>query len=127
MGDLMKNDRDACLIPGYLKRRVLALFGIVMFSMAIANVQASTDNSEEAANTLFILDASGSMWGQIDGKPKITIAKEVMGKLVPELPRNARIGLIAYGHRRKSDCNDGRDHQRQDNRIFICHLKNNNN
>jgi len=58
------------------------------------------------ANTLFILDASGSMWGQIKGKPKITIAKEVMAKLVPELPDNARIGLIAYGHRRKGDCND---------------------
>ncbi len=58
------------------------------------------------ANTLFILDASGSMWGQINGKPKITIAKEVMAKLVPELPDNSRIGLIAYGHRRKGDCND---------------------
>jgi Ca-activated chloride channel homolog len=106
MGDSMKNDRDGCMIPGYLKRRVLAFIGIVMFSMTIANVQASTDNSEEAVNTLFILDASGSMWGQIDGKPKITIAKEVMGKLIPELPRDERIGLIAYGHRRKSDCND---------------------
>ncbi len=60
----------------------------------------------ESANTLFILDASGSMWGQIIGKPKITIAKEVMAKLVPELSDNARIGLIAYGHRRKGDCND---------------------
>ena len=62
--------------------------------------------NKESANTLFILDASGSMWGQIKGKPKITIAKEVMAKLVPELPDNARIGLIAYGHRRKGDCSD---------------------
>jgi len=60
----------------------------------------------QGSNTLFILDASGSMWGQIKGKPKISIAKEVMSKLVPDLPDNSRIGLIAYGHRRKGDCND---------------------
>jgi Ca-activated chloride channel family protein len=64
------------------------------------------ESAGQSSNTLFILDASGSMWGQIKGKPKITIAKEVMAKLVPELPDNARIGLIAYGHRRKGDCND---------------------
>jgi len=65
-----------------------------------------TKNTGQSVNTLFILDASGSMWGQINGKPKIAIAKEVMAKLVPELPDNSRIGLIAYGHRRKGDCND---------------------
>lgn len=60
----------------------------------------------QSSNMLFILDASGSMWGQIKGKAKIIIAKEVMAKLVPELPANKRIGLIAYGHRRKGDCKD---------------------
>jgi len=64
------------------------------------------ESAGQSSNTLFILDASGSMWGQIKGKPKITIAKEVMAKLVPELPGSSRIGLIAYGHRRKGDCND---------------------
>ncbi|MEJ2590808.1 MAG: VWA domain-containing protein [Candidatus Thiodiazotropha sp.] len=62
--------------------------------------------SSDSATTLFILDASGSMWGRINGQPKIAIAKDVMGKLVPELPDTTRIGLIAYGHRRKSDCED---------------------
>jgi Ca-activated chloride channel homolog len=62
--------------------------------------------SVQTDNTLFILDASGSMWGQIGGKPKITIAKEVMNKLVTEIPANNQIGLIVYGHRRKSDCTD---------------------
>ncbi len=72
------------------------------------DVQQSSQTNKEITptNTLFILDASGSMWGQIKGQPKITIAKEVMAKLVPELPENSRIGLLAYGHRRKGDCND---------------------
>jgi len=63
-------------------------------------------NAGQGGSTLFIIDASGSMWGQIDGKPKITIAKDVLGKLVAEIPEGNRIGLIAYGHRRKGDCND---------------------
>lgn len=67
---------------------------------------APSQNIGESANTLFILDASGSMWGQINGQAKISIAKEVMAKLVPELADSHRIALIAYGHRRKGDCND---------------------
>ena len=91
---------------------VFASIGMIMLAASV--VQAGSlldemqvpDTSGQNANTLFILDASGSMWGQINGKPKITIAKEVMSKLVPELPANNRTGLIAYGHRRKADCSD---------------------
>ncbi len=57
-------------------------------------------------NIIFILDASGSMWGQINGKPKIQIAKQVMNTLVDQLDGNMRVGLMAYGHRRKGDCSD---------------------
>jgi Ca-activated chloride channel family protein len=59
-----------------------------------------------APNILFILDASGSMWGEVEGRDKIAIAKEVMTELIRELPDRARVGLMAYGHRRKGDCSD---------------------
>ncbi len=55
---------------------------------------------------IFILDASGSMWGRINGKPKIVIAKAVMDDLVDHLPSDVQVGLMAYGHRRKGDCKD---------------------
>ena len=55
---------------------------------------------------LLVLDASGSMWGQVDGVNKIVIAREVLGDLVDELPDAAEIGVIAYGHRREGDCDD---------------------
>lgn len=55
---------------------------------------------------MFILDASGSMWGQVAGQAKITIAKQVLAKAVPALPPEVRVGLTAYGHRRKGDCSD---------------------
>lgn len=55
---------------------------------------------------LFIYDASGSMWGQLDGKTKKEIASEVLSTTVNNLPDNQNIGLMAYGHRKKGDCND---------------------
>ncbi len=58
-----------------------------------------------AQQTLLILDASGSMWGQIEGKTKIEIAKEVVKKTVKNF-ESTELGLMAYGHRRKGDCSD---------------------
>jgi len=58
------------------------------------------------ANMVFILDASGSMWGQVDGKAKMDIAKEVMADLIGNLPDGMNVGLVAYGHRKKGDCKD---------------------
>ncbi len=55
--------------------------------------------------TLLILDASGSMWGQIEGKTKIAIAKEVIKKTVKNF-ESTELGLMAYGHRKKGDCKD---------------------
>ena len=60
----------------------------------------------DAARIVLVLDASGSMWGQIDGKAKIEIAKEVMAELIDEIPTNFETGLTVYGHRRKGDCKD---------------------
>ncbi len=59
----------------------------------------------ESSNVLFIFDASGSMRGQVDATKKIVIAKEMMTELVQNL-EGVKMGLIAYGHRRKSDCDD---------------------
>ncbi len=55
---------------------------------------------------IFIYDASGSMWGQIEGKTKMAIAASVLSNTVDSLPENQQIGLVAYGHRTKGDCKD---------------------
>jgi len=61
-----------------------------------------------AANpaVLFVFDGSGSMWGQIDGKTKIELAKEAMSGLVKDFPAGTDLGLISYGHRKEGDCSD---------------------
>ena len=56
--------------------------------------------------SIIVLDGSGSMWGQIDGRPKLEIAREALGQVLSGLPTDTEIGLIAYGHRTKGDCSD---------------------
>ena len=68
--------------------------------------KVSASDGASAGNVMFILDASGSMWGQVEGKAKIAIAKEVLVGLIKDLPDDLHVGLVAYGHRRKGDCND---------------------
>lgn len=55
--------------------------------------------------TMLVLDASGSMWGQIGGQPKIAIAREAVGSMLSGW-NGGELGLMAYGHRRKGDCAD---------------------
>ncbi len=55
---------------------------------------------------IIVFDASGSMWGQIDGKSKIQIARETLDSVLGGLPRHLQLGMIAYGHNRKGDCSD---------------------
>jgi len=66
----------------------------------------SQPNESEGNQLIFVLDASGSMWGRLDGQPKIEIARHSLKELLGALPDNAAVGLVAYGHRRKSDCSD---------------------
>ncbi len=67
---------------------------------------SSPEKMGDEVRTVLVLDASGSMWGQIEGQAKIVIAKEVMTDLINNLPDNSYAGLVAYGHRRKGDCQD---------------------
>lgn len=55
---------------------------------------------------MLVLDASGSMWGQIEGRSKVEIARDAVADLVRTWKADADLGLVAYGHRRKGDCAD---------------------
>lgn len=59
-----------------------------------------------ADRTMIVLDGSGSMWGQIDGRPKLEIARETLRAVLPTIPADREIGLMAYGHREKGSCSD---------------------
>jgi len=55
---------------------------------------------------MIIFDASGSMWGQIDGVNKIVIARNALRDVVSRWNPGIYLGLTVYGHRVKGDCND---------------------
>ncbi|MCK4415064.1 MAG: VWA domain-containing protein [Candidatus Eisenbacteria sp.] len=64
------------------------------------------DRAGEFPEVMFILDASGSMWGDAGGETKIAAARRVLGEIVPALPAEITTGLTVYGHRHKGDCGD---------------------
>lgn len=69
-------------------------------------ILSSASIAQEQSRAILVLDGSGSMWGQIDGRAKISIAQDVVGELLKSLPENQELGLTVYGHRRKGDCSD---------------------
>lgn len=77
----------------------------------LGNAHAQTSKAANAVpagpgTTMLVLDASGSMWGQIQGRAKIEIAREAVGTMLKAWPRDQQLGLMAYGHRSKGDCAD---------------------
>lgn len=53
----------------------------------------------EQMNVEILLDASGSMAGQVEGGMKMNLAKEAIRGFVSELPKGAQVSLRVYGHK----------------------------
>lgn len=86
----------------WVRTCVFSAFGLVMASSASVCAQQT-----EHADVMVVFDASGSMWGQIDGIAKIEIAQKAFKGLSADwTATGVSAGLIAYGHRRKGDCSD---------------------
>lgn len=82
--------------------RLKAMTVALVFMMLLPAYAISADKSL----IFYILDGSGSMWGRVDGRPKIQVAKEVMNTLLKETPDDIQCGIMIYGHRKKGDCSD---------------------
>lgn len=96
-----------------MKRFLLGV--VVLLGVLTGGVSANT-----APKAMIIFDASGSMWGQIDGVNKIVIARDALKSVVQKWNPKVELGLTVYGHRVKGDCNDietvipiGRVHKKQ--------------
>jgi Ca-activated chloride channel family protein len=81
-------------------------FRTVLLAAFLFILAAVPARAEEGSRVILVLDASGSMWGQIDGKSKMEIAKEVVGRVVGAWKPENELGLVAYGHREKGSCED---------------------
>jgi len=83
-------------------------FGLLFLTRATSPVKAikrggngwlETHALNDASNFMIILDASGSMRDEIDGKEKFDIARDVVEAIVKKLGEGAKVGLRVYGHR----------------------------
>jgi len=75
----------------------------------LAAILGGTAAAETRAKAILVLDASGSMWGQIDGKAKWDIAKVAVDRLVTGWDPTIDLGLTVYSHRSKGSCDDIED------------------
>lgn len=81
---------------------------IVLFTLfhGALSAQVFAQDTTSSDRVMFVLDGSNSMWGQIDGVAKISIAKDVMTGLITDWDEGVDLGLMIYGHRRTDDCSD---------------------
>ncbi len=77
-----------------------------MFLGACIALASSFGAASAQERTMIVLDGSGSMWGQIDGVPKLQIARDTLRDVLKTVPETTELGLMAYGHRKKGDCTD---------------------
>ncbi|RWK39520.1 VWA domain-containing protein [Mesorhizobium sp.] len=80
--------------------------GLARSIVAAALLLWTTTLGLAADRVVIVLDASGSMWAQIDGKPKLEIARESLRTVLQSVPADKEIGFMAYGHREKGSCED---------------------
>lgn len=80
--------------------------GLARSVAAAALLLGMTTLGLAADRVVIVLDASGSMWAQIDGKPKLEIARESLRTVLQSVPADREIGFMAYGHREKGSCED---------------------
>ncbi len=73
---------------------------LILSTLLMAGAASAADQA------MIVFDASGSMWGRVDGKEKITIAKDALKQVVGQWNPKTQLGLMAYGHRTKGDCSD---------------------
>ena len=83
---------------------IAPLFAVILAAWTYGHARAQS--ADEPPNIMIIIDASRSMWGQIDGVNKVVSARNAVNAAVKQFGGQAPIGLVAYGHREASGCKD---------------------
>ena len=94
--------------PGILIASIALFAQLAAPAWATESAPASDTDAEASARVpvALVIDASGSMWGRLDGEVKMDIARAVVHDLVVAWGDEIDLGVVAYGHRRKGDCSD---------------------
>ena len=84
-----------------MRWKTLPLLLTILLPMFAAGAMA-----DSPAPTVIVVDSSGSMAAQLDGEARLDTARHALADLLEKWPADAPVGVIAYGHRRASDCKD---------------------
>jgi Ca-activated chloride channel family protein len=77
--------------------------------MATRDGRPALSISDRAVEIVF--DASNSMWGQMQGRAKISVAKEILQDALGWLPRDLTLALRVYGHQHDREVRSCTDSQ----------------
>ena len=85
-------------------------FAAGLLSLGLALLSSLAPHAAQAqaqgTDTILVLDASGSMWGLVDGQSKISAARQAVDSILSKWNPADRLGVMVYGHRSKGDCKD---------------------
>ncbi|MDX2201970.1 MAG: VWA domain-containing protein [Hyphomicrobiaceae bacterium] len=87
--------------------RQLPLRALLLLSLVLGGAAARAQPPETGPSAFIVLDGSGSMAAPLGATrvPKLGLAREAIGRALPRLPAEFRLGLSAFGHRR-GECTD---------------------
>jgi Ca-activated chloride channel homolog len=85
-------------------RSVTWMLMLTLLAVALAGEAHAQRN--DGARVFLVLDGSGSMWGRVGEQTKMQVARDTVRTILKDWRPQDRLGLIAYGHRRKNDCGD---------------------
>ena len=78
---------------------------VTLLTLALPSVPSRVLAAEAAPATVIIVDSSGSMAAQeADGNARLDAARESIVEALGAWPAGAELAVVAYGHRRTSDC-----------------------
>ncbi|MGQ0672158.1 MAG: VWA domain-containing protein [Hyphomicrobium sp.] len=88
-------------------RRLPFLLGFAG-ALGIGLLAASAEAADAPPAAIVVFDGSGSIWGDLGAEKhsKFDLARDALKSVLSKSSPSARIGLMAFGHRRKGDCND---------------------
>lgn len=94
------------MTPFQLKPRLSSFTKQLLFSSAVLSSSSQLYAQSDSASVM-VLDASGSMWKQIENnQSRIEIARRVIESFLTKRNQSKPLGVIAYGHNRRGDCAD---------------------
>jgi len=83
----------------YLQTHFLGRLFVLLLFLFLSYPDSIFTQVSNNKRYVFILDASGSMSEKWDGKTRMAVAKEKLIQVLSGLPKDASVGLVAYGNR----------------------------